>query len=167
MIAKTAHRVADHTAPSVNEHIRSETERRVAYFEAHPEEIDQRLRVTRRQWDIERTLATGSSTLTLAGLLLSFGVSRKWLLLSLGVQAFYVQHALQGWCPPLPVFRQMGDSDDRQEINHDERPQGGLRGDFQDTSDASAYVGRAYAVRPWGKARTCLTVHLRWRSRAD
>lgn len=33
---------------------------------------------------IERTLATGSSTLMLTGLLLGLGVNRKWLLLSLG-----------------------------------------------------------------------------------
>ena len=53
-------------------------------------------------------LETGSSALTLAGLVMGIGVSRKWLLLSLAVQAFFMQHALQGWCPPLPVFRRLG-----------------------------------------------------------
>lgn len=108
MIAKTTRRVPENTSPTVNERIRAETDRRIAYFEAHPRQIDQRLRELDEEWDIERTLATGSSTLTLTGMLLSLGVSRKWLLLSLGVQAFYMQHALQGWCPPLPLFRRLG-----------------------------------------------------------
>jgi hypothetical protein len=142
MIAKTAHRVTDHTNPSVNERIRTETERRVAYFEVHPEEIDRRLRELDAEWDIERTLATGSSTLTLTGLLLSFGVSRKWLLLSLGVQAFYMQHALQGWCPPLPVFRQMGIRT-TDEINYERIALKALRGDFRDTPNAGAALSAA------------------------
>jgi hypothetical protein len=142
MIAASAHRVRDNTNPSVNEHIRRETECRVAYFETHPEEIDRRLRELDSEWDIERTLAMGSSTLTLTGLLLSLGVSRKWLLLSLGVQAFYMQHALQGWCPPLPVFRRLGIRT-TDEINHERMALKALRGDFRDTSNADALVTAA------------------------
>jgi hypothetical protein len=26
----------------------------------------------------------------------------------LAVQAFYLQHTLQGWCPPLPLLRRLG-----------------------------------------------------------
>ena len=31
-----------------------------------------------------------------------------WLWFSVGVLAFLLQHALQGWCPPMPVFRWLG-----------------------------------------------------------
>ena len=33
---------------------------------------------------------------------------RGWLWFSVGVLAFLAQHALQGWCPPMPVFRYLG-----------------------------------------------------------
>jgi hypothetical protein len=130
MIAESAQRVTNHTSDDVNRRIRSETERRLRYFADHPDEIDERLRELEREWDIERVLATGSSTLTLTGLLLSYGVSRKWLWLSLGVQAFFMQHALQGWCPPLPVFRRMGVRT-QYEIEQERYALKTLRGDFK------------------------------------
>jgi hypothetical protein len=40
--------------------------------------------------------------------MLSAVVSRKWLLLPVAVGGFLLQHALQGWCPPLIWFRRMG-----------------------------------------------------------
>jgi hypothetical protein len=33
---------------------------------------------------------------------------RRGLLLSAIVQGFFLQHAIQGWCPPLPLFRSFG-----------------------------------------------------------
>lgn len=108
MVAISAQRVSDATDPAVNDKIRREMQARLAYYSQHPEHIPARLRELDREWDIERVLETGSSVLTLSGLLLSLGVNRKWLLLSLGVQGFLLQHALQGWCPPLPIFRRLG-----------------------------------------------------------
>lgn len=108
MPVQSARRVVDHTQEQVNQRIHRETDRRIAYFRDHPDEISGRLRELDAEWDIERTLETGSSTLTLAGLVLGIGVSRKWLLLSLAVQGFFMQHALQGWCPPLPLLRRLG-----------------------------------------------------------
>jgi hypothetical protein len=35
-------------------------------------------------------------------------VNRKWLLLPATVLGFFMQHALQGWCPPLPALRRLG-----------------------------------------------------------
>jgi hypothetical protein len=133
MIAKSANRVADQSDSDVNERIRRETERRVGYFAAHPGEIDQRLRELDEEWDIERVLATGSSTLTLTGLVLGIGVSRKWLLLSLAVQGFFMQHALQGWCPPLPLFRRLGVRT-QFEIERERYALKALRGDFAQVS---------------------------------
>jgi hypothetical protein len=108
MVTTSARRVVGHTPGDVNERIRRETDRRIAWFADHPGQIDARLRELDEEWDIERVLETGSSALTLVGLVLGVGVSRKWLLLSLAVQGFFMQHALQGWCPPLPVFRRLG-----------------------------------------------------------
>src|SRR5688500_14334455 len=108
MIATTAARVPRQTSRVSNDRIRRQLEMSVAYHAEHPEQIDARLAELGREWDIERVLETGSSSLTLAGLVLGITRSRKWLLLSLGVQSFFMQHALQGWCPPLPLFRRLG-----------------------------------------------------------
>jgi hypothetical protein len=34
--------------------------------------------------------------------------SRRWLVLTAVVPAFLLQHAVQGWCPPIEVFRRRG-----------------------------------------------------------
>jgi hypothetical protein len=36
------------------------------------------------------------------------GVNCRWFALPAVVAGFLLQHALQGWCPPLPVFRRFG-----------------------------------------------------------
>lgn len=108
VIAASAHRVPDHTADHVNRAIAERTEQRLAYFERHPSEIPARLAELDREWDVERALATGSSCLSLLGLSLGLSGRSRWFLLALGVQGFYLQHTLQGWCPPLPVFRRLG-----------------------------------------------------------
>ena len=108
MFTATADRVTNYTPRDAQDSIRDRTDASVIYHLAHPDEIPARLRELDREWDIERTLETGSSTLTLVGLVLGATVSKKWLLLSLGVQGFFLQHAIQGWCPPLPMLRRVG-----------------------------------------------------------
>jgi hypothetical protein len=104
----TVDRVPRHTAEHVNRAIRERTESSVAHHRQHADEIPRRLRELDREWDVERALATGSSSLSLLGLALGFAVDRRWFFLPLAVQGFYLQHALQGWCPPLPLFRRLG-----------------------------------------------------------
>ena len=142
MIAESALRVVNQTSDDVNRRIRSETERRLWYFAKHTDEIDARLRELDQEWDVERVLETGSSTLTLTGLVLGLGVNRKWLLLSLAVQGFFMQHALQGWCTPLPVFRRMGFRT-QYEIEQERYALKALRGDFADASSADAALAAA------------------------
>jgi hypothetical protein len=108
MVAPTTTRVSDNTQPSVNEMIQRDTQVRISHYSAHPEEIEQRLFELDEEWDIERALETGSSALSLAGIALAVVGSRKWLVLPLVVQGFFMQHAIQGWCPPLPVLRLLG-----------------------------------------------------------
>jgi len=108
MIATTAERVSKNTSPEAAERILQRIAASLHYHKHHPEAILGRLEKLDREWDIERTLETGSSSLTLLGLVLGTMRSRKWLLLSLGVQSFFLQHAIQGWCPPLPLLRALG-----------------------------------------------------------
>jgi len=45
------------------------------------------------------------------------------------VLSFLFQHAVQGWCPPVPVFRRMGVRT-RKEIDREKYALKALRGDF-------------------------------------
>jgi hypothetical protein len=135
MVAHSATRVVSNTNPAVNNQINRRAERNVEYYASHPDKIESRLRELDEEWDIERVLETGSSALTLTGLLLSIVRGRKWLLLSLGVQSFFMQHALQGWCPPLPMFRRLGFRT-RREIDEERYALKTLRGDFRNCSTA-------------------------------
>lgn len=106
--ASTAHRVAAHTPERVNHRIQARTLRSLKYFRAYPEEIPDRLQELDREWDIERVLTTNASTLMLVGTGLGFLVDRRFLALPVAVSGFLLQHALQGWCPPVSVFRRLG-----------------------------------------------------------
>jgi hypothetical protein len=87
-----------------------------------------------REWDTERFLQMNASILTLGGVLLGAAVNRKFLVIPGAVLGFFLQHAVQGWCPPLPVFRRMGVRT-RQEINREKYALKALRGDFDHGGD--------------------------------
>lgn len=104
----TASRVAAHTPAHVNRAIQEHTLQSLKYYEAYPEEIPERLAALEREWDIERALTTNASTLLLAGLGLGVAVNRRFLALPAVVSGFLLLHALQGWCPPVALFRRLG-----------------------------------------------------------
>lgn len=108
IVPPSAVRVAKHTASHVQERIRLRTVENIARAISSPETIVTRLRDLDREWDIERVLELNASLLAFTGVVLGKFVNRKWLYLSLGVTGFLAQHALQGWCPPLPILRRMG-----------------------------------------------------------
>jgi hypothetical protein len=108
LLAENATRVETNSSPETILTINRMMLQRFEYYREHREEIPQRLRELDQEWDIERALETSSSVVTLAGLGLGITQSRKWLILPVVVQAFFLQHALQGWCPPLPMFRKLG-----------------------------------------------------------
>lgn len=109
LFASTATRVTVNTAAHVNQAIRDAANARIAQLAASPvAAIEARLAALDREWDIERCLETGAASLILTGGVLGTTVDRKWLLLSAGVAAFLLQHAVQGWCPPLPLLRRRG-----------------------------------------------------------
>ena len=108
MLPATTERVSAHTSDSINRQIRQQTEERVAYFAARRGGIPARLRELDREWDIERTLEANASTLAFTGVVLGATLDRRWLVLSAVVTAFLFQHAVQGWCPPVPILRRLG-----------------------------------------------------------
>ncbi len=108
MFPGTAERVEHHTAASAARQIQRELIASLAHYAAHPHRIDRRLAELDKEWDIERTLEANASAIALAGILLGARSDRRFLLLPAAVTGFLLQHAVQGWCPPLPFFRRLG-----------------------------------------------------------
>jgi len=105
----TTRRVTLNTARYANEFIRLNTERSVMRFDgAGSDAISERLSELEHEWDIERTLEANAATITLLSAGLAAGVSRKWLAFTGVVAGFLLQHAVQGWCPPVVPFRHKG-----------------------------------------------------------
>lgn len=131
MIPSTVERVPQHTAEPVNDQIRRQTEERVVRCAAAGRAaIDRRLAELDREWDIERTLEANAATASLVGLTLGATVDRKWFLVPAVVAGFLLQHAVQGWCPPMPVFRRLGFRT-QSEIDYERYALKSLRGDFR------------------------------------
>ena len=133
MIASsTVRRVPDHTSDENNERIRQQTRCNVAHLAgATPAEIDRRLRELDQEWDIERILETNASIAMLTGLTLGATVDRRWYALSAAVAGFLLQHAIQGWCPPMPILRRLGYRTSY-EIDEERYALKTIRGDFAD-----------------------------------
>jgi hypothetical protein len=78
------------------------------YVGAPRRKIDARIAELRREWDIERTLEANAAAVSLASVALGLTVSRKFFVIPALVAGFLFQHAVQGWCPPLPALRRLG-----------------------------------------------------------
>jgi len=109
MIPGTAARVPLSTNEAINEQIREQTNANIRHYtQASADVIEQRLQELDREWDIERTLEANAATVVLVGVGLGALVNRKFFAIPAIVGGFLLQHAVQGWCPPLPIMRRMG-----------------------------------------------------------
>jgi len=139
MIPTTVARVPEHTAGHVNQDIRRRTLQSIARTAAAgPEAIDRRLEELDREWDVERTLEANAATVALVGLGLGTFVDRRFYLLPAAVAGFLFQHAVQGWCPPMPVFRRLGVRT-ASEIDEERYALKALRGDFRGVADGGGH----------------------------
>lgn len=93
--------------------------------------ISKRIRELDAEWSIERWLEANASALAFSGTLLGLTVSKKWLAVPLVITGFLFQHAVQGWCPPMPLLRRKGVRT-RGEIDREKFALKALRGDFKD-----------------------------------
>lgn len=152
----TAARVPEHTADHVQARITQETDHRVVAAAERLEQlngrlhdIDRRLYELEQEWDVERTLEANAASLTVLGTVLGAFVDRRFLALPALVGAFLLQHAIQGWCPPLAILRRRGVRTMR-EIDEERTALKALRGDFDELpgtpADGGAARGRAALV---------------------
>lgn len=125
----TAHRVPRNTSPAANRQIQDEIEDRVEWYAAHRLQIGPRLKQLDAEWDVERTLELNASALAFTGVLLGTTLDKRFYVLPAIVTAFLFQHAVQGWCPPLPLLRAIGFRTAR-EIEIERNALKALRGDY-------------------------------------
>lgn len=149
LLPATATRVERASSPVVNSAIRQRTDAEIVRLErAPPESLQRRLDELDAEWDVERTLQLNASLVALLGVALARTVDRRILILPAAVFTFFAQHALQGWCPPVPLFRRLGVRTAR-EIARERYALKVLRGDFDD-------VPRAGDVSPEDRVRAVL-----------
>lgn len=147
MIPSNVERVPLHTSDEANARIQQTTAENLARYEsASGEEIEQRLHELDREWDIERTLEANASSVALLGLGLGAFVNRRFFALPAVVAGFLLQHAIQGWCPPLAVFRRLGVRTQR-EIDEERFALKALRGDFRESGVAGMNYRASQALR--------------------
>jgi hypothetical protein len=152
-IPATTTRVSRQTDEHINDAIRLQTKKNIALYAAGGlAAIDRRLEELEHEWDIERTLEANAASLALLGLTLGLAVDRRWYLFTAGVAGFLLQHALQGWCPPVPVFRRLGVRTSR-EIECERNALKALRGDYRKVSEITEHNDyHAEAADAWQAA---------------
>jgi hypothetical protein len=143
---RDADRVRANTADSVNQTIDQSIEENVRYYSAQPpQEIARRIRELEREWDIERVLEVMASSISLTGLSLGATKNRAWFLVPVAVLSFLWLHAVQGWCPPMPILRRLGIRT-REEIERERYALKALLGDFAAVGNNSDRAGQALAA---------------------
>lgn len=143
-IPESSQRVEQSTASWINRRMQAGIRESVRWHAAYPQYIQARLEALDREWDIERTLEANAATLAFSGVALAATVDRRWLALPAIVTGFLLQHAIQGWCPPLPVLRRLGFRTAR-EIETERTALKALRGDFSRVDEAADKAAAAVA----------------------
>ena len=147
MLPATTRRVRFNTSKAVNEQIKRSTEARITRAAAAGlPAIERRLRELDEEWDIERCVETMAPSFTLLGIGLGLTRHRAWFALPVIVQGFFLQHALQGWCPPIPVLRRLGVRT-QNEIEEERFALKALRGDFRHIATFPPNVASGNAFR--------------------
>ena len=108
MLPASTRRVEQNTAEHINQERRAEIQASLRYHAARQHEIPARLAELDREWDIERALQAIAAGMSLGGLLLTALADRRFIAVPAMVAGFLMQHAIQGWCPPLPILRRLG-----------------------------------------------------------
>jgi len=139
-------RVRENTLPDINRRIDDQIERNIRHYSGQTkEEIYRRIHELDQEWDIERVLEAMASSFSLTGMVLGSTVDKRWFLFPTIVLSFLLLHAIQGWCPPLPILRRLGIRT-RGEIDRERYALKALAGDFAGISTEPSRVEQALAA---------------------
>ena len=127
-------RIQKNTPRSINQDFEQELRDHIRYFSTKSkEEISERIEELEKEWNMDRMLITNASSLAGLGLILGLTIHKNWFILPGVVMTFLLQHGVQGWCPPLPLFRKLGVRSFK-EIDRERFALKYLRGDFSNIS---------------------------------
>lgn len=146
----TRDRVYQHTDPKINDKIMQDLKKSVLFYEKNQDQIESRLEELNKEWDIERLLELNASIISLFGVLgVAFG-KKYYILLPFTVLYFLIQHAIQGWCPPIELFRRLGIRT-KEEISRERNLLKAIRGDYDTaaqlrSSDGYAHIENLYSL---------------------
>ena len=102
-------RVRANTESEVNQKIDSRIDENIQLYRSkEATDILQRLYELEREWDIECVLELMASSFSLTGVVLGATKNKLWFIVPTIVLSFLLMHAVQGWCPPLPILRKLG-----------------------------------------------------------
>lgn len=142
ILPPTTKKAAFHTCNKVNQNIRDKTICCINTYKSGGEAIlSDKIAQLNREWDTERVLETNAASVVFLSSIIGYKKTKScWFLLTGAVGFFLLQHALQGWCPPLPVIRKLGVRT-AEEINQEKTVFKFKRGDFSgNTDDANALL---------------------------
>jgi len=137
MATTTRNRVPRHTATDINRTIQQSVENSIRYHQKHKNQIPRRLQELDEEWDIERAIEANAAAVSLVGLTFGLLGKSRWFLLPAAVSGFLLQHAVQGWCPPIPVLRRLGFRTSF-EIEQERQALKLIRGDYKSAADGDA-----------------------------
>jgi hypothetical protein len=118
----------------LNRKIDQKTSKKIAeYRHAGNKAITARIIKLEKEWDIERLIEIIMSVAAIAGIVRAFFSHPYWLLLPVLALILLIQHAVQGWCPPVPLLRWAGVRT-KAEIDREKFALKVIRGDFRNMS---------------------------------
>ena len=113
------------------------------YAEKSDAEISQRIEALDKEWDIERVLDLTMSLLALLGISGSLIFYEYSIALPMLLLFFFIWHAFQGWCPPIPLLRYFKIRT-RPEIDREKYALKAMRGDFHSLNNGKATAEEAF-----------------------
>jgi hypothetical protein len=122
--------VREKTSPEINRKIDTEIQENLNKYYHNRSEINKRLWELDREWDIERILELNAAVFCFMGLWRGLTKNKLWFALPVAVSAMLATHAIEGWCPPVTLFRRFGFRT-KAEIEKERYALKTLRGDFK------------------------------------
>lgn len=123
-------RIREKSPKALNERIARDIEDRVrSYGSRGEQELSRQIAKLDREWDADRAMmlffaGVGSLVWTLG-----MRRNRKWFYVMAVQLPFLAYHAVNGWCPPMALFRRLGFRSSK-EIDAERYALKTLRGDF-------------------------------------
>jgi len=93
---------------------------------------------------MERAIEANAAVIALGGVVLGATLDREWLALPALVTIFLFQHAIQGWCPPVPVLRRLGFRTSYEIDEQERNALKAMRGDYAGVSRSDDRAAAAF-----------------------